>query len=75
MQDNAIGTGTGKYHNKQLFRARQNHASLIPVLGLMKAEEYYGSASHVPPAPFSGCLTLCHAVIIICIYLLDGLCL
>jgi len=54
MQDNAIGTGTGKYRNKQLFRARQNHASLIPVLGLMKAEEYYGSASHVPPAPFSG---------------------
>jgi len=54
LQDNAIGTGTGKYRNKQLFRARQNHASLIPVLGLMKAEEYYGSALHVPPAPFSG---------------------
>jgi hypothetical protein len=48
--DNPVGTGTGKYNNKQLFKTRQNHASLIPVLGLMKAVEFYGSVSVVPSA-------------------------
>jgi hypothetical protein len=51
VQDIAIGTGTGKYNNKQLFRTRQNHASLIPCMGLMKADEFYGSAARVPPPP------------------------
>ncbi len=47
FQDNAVGTGTGKYKDRQLFRARQNHASLVPILGLMKEAEFYQSAN--PP--------------------------
>ncbi|XP_023933361.1 ubiquitin carboxyl-terminal hydrolase CYLD isoform X1 [Lingula anatina] len=38
--DNPVGTGTGKYKDKQLFRTPHGHASLIPVLGLIKADEY-----------------------------------
>ena len=40
FQDNAVGTGTGKYKDRQLFRARQNHASLVPIMGLMKEAEF-----------------------------------
>ncbi len=45
-----MGTGTGKYKDRQLFRARQNHASLVPVMGLMKESEFYQSSS---PSKFS----------------------
>lgn len=39
--DNNVGTGTGKYRDRQLFRTKQGHASLIPPIGLMKAKEYF----------------------------------
>lgn len=41
--DNPVGTGTGKYKNEQLFRAKQNHASLIPIIGLMKEADFLGT--------------------------------
>ena len=47
FQDNAVGTGTGKYKDRQLFRARQNHASLVPIMGLMKEAEFYQTVN--PP--------------------------
>ena len=40
LQDNRVGTGTGKYKNVQLFRTSQGFASLIPVMGLIKAEMF-----------------------------------
>ncbi|XP_050395598.1 ubiquitin carboxyl-terminal hydrolase CYLD isoform X2 [Patella vulgata] len=41
--DKPIGSGTGKYSDHRLFYAKQNHASLIPILGLLKADEFYPS--------------------------------
>ncbi|KAH8019811.1 hypothetical protein HPB51_022545 [Rhipicephalus microplus] len=40
--DNQVGTGTGKYRDRQLFEAQLGHASLIPLLGLLKADDYLG---------------------------------
>ena len=51
FQDNAVGTGTGKYKDRQLFRARQNHASLVPIMGLMKEAEFYQTVN--PPQNYS----------------------
>ena len=42
LQVNPIGTGTGKYGKRRLFTAKQKHASLVPLLGLMKYEDVYG---------------------------------
>lgn len=38
--DNPVGSGTGLYNDQQLFEAPMNHASLVPVIGLMKAEDF-----------------------------------
>ncbi len=40
---NAVGSGTGLYNDHQLFETRMNHASLVPVIGLMKAQDYLGA--------------------------------
>ena len=40
--DNPVGSGTGLYNEHQLFTASMNHASLVPVIGLMKAEDFGG---------------------------------
>ncbi|KAK6192166.1 hypothetical protein SNE40_003686 [Patella caerulea] len=37
--DSPIGSGTGKYNDHRLFYAKQNHASLLPILGLIKVED------------------------------------
>lgn len=49
--DRSVGSGTGKYHNEQLFVTQPNHASLIPAEGLLKAEVVYGSRDLVPQPP------------------------
>ncbi|GFO20651.1 ubiquitin carboxyl-terminal hydrolase cyld-like [Plakobranchus ocellatus] len=41
--DQPVGSGTGKFRDKRLFFAKQGHASLIPVMGLMKESEFDGS--------------------------------
>lgn len=41
FQDNPIGTGTGVYKSIQLFEARNKHASLVPAIGLVKAEDVF----------------------------------
>ncbi|XP_078337442.1 ubiquitin carboxyl-terminal hydrolase CYLD-like isoform X3 [Crassostrea virginica] len=38
--DNPVGSGTGKYKNHRLFYAKAQHASLVPIMGLMKADVY-----------------------------------
>ncbi|XP_035214266.1 ubiquitin carboxyl-terminal hydrolase CYLD-like isoform X1 [Stegodyphus dumicola] len=43
--DNPVGTGTGKYNDHQLFEAKLNHASLVPIIGLMKADDFLGDKS------------------------------
>ncbi|XP_021004113.1 ubiquitin carboxyl-terminal hydrolase CYLD isoform X2 [Parasteatoda tepidariorum] len=43
--DNAVGTGTGKYNDHQLFEAKLNHASLVPIIGLMKADDFLGGTN------------------------------
>lgn len=44
--DNPVGSGTGLYKDKQLFVTQLNHASLVPVIGLLKASDFDG-----PPEP------------------------
>lgn len=46
LQDNPVGTGTGKYNDHQLFEAKLNHASLVPIIGLMKADDFLGDKSY-----------------------------
>jgi hypothetical protein len=46
--DNPVGSGTGLYRDKQLFVTPLNHASLVPVIGLLKASDFDG-----PPEPSS----------------------
>lgn len=38
--DNPIGSGTGRYKSQRLFTAKRNHASLVPLMGLMKLSDY-----------------------------------
>ena len=44
--DNPVGSGTGLYKDTQLFVTPLNHASLVPVIGLLKASDFDG-----PPEP------------------------
>jgi len=37
---NKIGSGTGRYKSYKLFEARRDHASLVPIVGLMKASDF-----------------------------------
>lgn len=49
---NPVGSGTGLYNEHKLFETRMNHASLVPIVGLMKATDYLGSINvdeAVPP--------------------------
>uniref|UniRef100_T1KJA6 ubiquitinyl hydrolase 1 n=1 Tax=Tetranychus urticae TaxID=32264 RepID=T1KJA6_TETUR len=40
--DNPVGSGTGIYNDYQLFDAPVYHASLVPVIGLLRAEDFTG---------------------------------
>lgn len=44
--DHPVGSGTGLYKDRQLFTTKLNHASLVPVIGLLKASDFDG-----PPNP------------------------
>ncbi|CAB3374126.1 Hypothetical predicted protein [Cloeon dipterum] len=43
--DNPVGTGTGLYNRQQLFLTRKKHASFIPLLGLIKADDFVAANS------------------------------
>ena len=49
LQDRPVGTGTGKYKDQQLFRTRHKHASLIPLMGLLKEAELFPDTPPVQP--------------------------
>lgn len=44
--DNPVGSGTGLYRDRQLFVTPLNHASLVPIIGLLKASDF-----DEPPKP------------------------
>lgn len=44
--DNPVGSGTGLYKERQLFTTPLNHASLVPIIGLLKASDF-----DEPPRP------------------------
>ncbi|XP_076323351.1 ubiquitin carboxyl-terminal hydrolase CYLD-like [Tachypleus tridentatus] len=46
--DNPIGTGTGKYNDHELFHTKLSHASLVPIIGLMKAEDFLVDSNSDP---------------------------
>lgn len=56
--DNPVGSGTGLYKDVQLFVTRMNHASLVPVIGLLKASDFDGPPE--PPSRNSSIRTLEH---------------
>lgn len=39
--DNPVGSGTGLYKDRQLFETELNHASLVPIIGLLKASDFH----------------------------------
>lgn len=44
---NPIGSGTGTYNEYRLFHTKLNHASLVPIIGLIKATDFQDNM--VPP--------------------------
>jgi len=40
--DNPVGSGTGRYRSQTLFTARRHHASLVPIMGLLKESDLDG---------------------------------
>ena len=51
--ENPIGKGTGKYRGIQLFVGRKNHASLVPVVGLIRHSDFEdtgGLTTHTEPS-------------------------
>ncbi len=44
---NPVGSGTGLYNEYKLFETEMNHASLVPIVGLMKATDYLGSTARI----------------------------
>jgi len=38
--DNPVGTGTGSYKARKLFDAKRRHASLVPIMGLLRAADF-----------------------------------
>jgi len=49
--DNPVGSGTGLYKDKQLFVTSLNHASLVPVIGLLKASDFCGPTDTPTKSP------------------------
>ncbi|XP_060080817.1 ubiquitin carboxyl-terminal hydrolase CYLD-like [Ylistrum balloti] len=48
--DNPVGSGTGKYKNSRLFYAKPQHASLVPIMGLMKADDVTAMSTEFLPS-------------------------
>ena len=44
---NPIGSGTGLYHDYKLFETKMNHASLVPIAGLIRANDYIGNYNNI----------------------------
>lgn len=51
IQDNSIGGGTGRFHGRQLFTARLGHASFVPVIGLVRDDDFVAAQAHVGGTP------------------------
>ncbi|CAL1538479.1 unnamed protein product [Lymnaea stagnalis] len=47
--DRPVGTGTGKYKDRRLFYTKPGHASLIPLIGLIKEIEFEGNPIGLEP--------------------------
>jgi len=43
--DNPVGSGTGRYRSQTLFTAKRRHASLVPIVGLLKESDLDGFSS------------------------------
>ncbi|KAL4235448.1 hypothetical protein ACF0H5_007084 [Mactra antiquata] len=55
--DNPVGSGTGKYRDQRLFTAKQNHASLVPIMGLLKEEVFPKPQKQIPDSDMLAMLT------------------
>ena len=47
FQDNPVGQGDGQFQGRRLFKAtKPDHASLVPLEGLLRAEDFDSSAGN-----------------------------
>ena len=52
FQDNPVGQGDGQFQGRRLFKTtKPDHASLVPLEGLLRAEDFNDntSSSKLPP--------------------------
>ncbi|XP_043204796.1 ubiquitin carboxyl-terminal hydrolase CYLD-like isoform X2 [Amphibalanus amphitrite] len=49
--DNPVGSGNGCYRGHRLFEAKLNHASIVPITGLIRAEDFNCSSPTGAPSP------------------------
>jgi hypothetical protein len=45
LQEKPIGNSSGTYKKQQLFQTKRNHGQFIPLMSLVKAEDFFGSSS------------------------------
>jgi hypothetical protein len=45
LQEKPIGNCSGMYEKQQLFQTKKNHGRFIPLMSLVKAEDFFGSPS------------------------------
>jgi hypothetical protein len=71
LQDKPIGDSCGTYKKQQLFQTKKNHGQFIPLISLVKAEDFFGS-------PAAGTVPLSKYLHIHCetksLTLIDGSC-
>jgi hypothetical protein len=64
LQEKPIGDCSGMYKKQQLFQTKRNYGKFIPLMSLVKAEDFFGS----PPAgnvPFGKYLCTVRAELVI----------
>ncbi|KAG1682121.1 Ubiquitin carboxyl-terminal hydrolase CYLD [Nymphon striatum] len=49
MEDNPVGVGTGNYKEHQLFLTQPLHAAIVPINGLMKADDFGEDSQKAKP--------------------------
>lgn len=61
--DNPVGSGTGLYKDCQLFETALNHASLVPIIGLIKESDFLGPSDQTRNPPMRPSSSQNHRII------------
>jgi hypothetical protein len=55
LQEKPIGDCSGMYKKQQLFQTKKNHGKFIPLMSLVKEEDFFGSSA-AGTVPVSKCM-------------------